>query len=95
MACPTVGGGQPRWRAGVVERFKGTPIGSSKSLLGVKPHSRNDLLARVADGSVASGPPSQYAGLPDPPDAFDSEQHWPQCAEIIGDIRDQSDCGAS
>merc|ERR1712048_488131 len=27
------------------------------------------------------------------PDDFDSEQHWPQCAKIIGDIRDQSNCG--
>merc|ERR1712232_88059 len=27
------------------------------------------------------------------PDNFDSEQHWPQCAKIIGDIRDQSNCG--
>jgi cathepsin B len=27
------------------------------------------------------------------PDAFDSETHWPQCAKVIGDIRDQSACG--
>jgi hypothetical protein len=92
------------WRAGVAERFKNTPIGSSASLLGVKPHSRDELLALVANGTVASygynngydgynGLPPQYAGLPDPPDAFDSETNWPQCADTIGDIRDQSDCG--
>ena len=33
-----------------------------------------------------------YDGI-DPPDSFDSETNWPQCADIIGDIRDQSDCG--
>merc|ERR1719442_220008 len=27
------------------------------------------------------------------PDSFDSEQNWPACAKIIGDIRDQSNCG--
>merc|ERR1719401_3365616 len=27
------------------------------------------------------------------PDTFDSEQQWPQCAKIIGEIRDQSNCG--
>merc|ERR1719263_2513072 len=29
----------------------------------------------------------------DVPDDFDSETNWPQCAKIIGDIRDQSNCG--
>merc|ERR1711881_469343 len=27
------------------------------------------------------------------PDNFDSAEHWPQCAKLIGDIRDQSNCG--
>merc|ERR1711988_248792 len=27
------------------------------------------------------------------PEAFDSETNWPQCAKVIGDIRDQSNCG--
>merc|ERR1711977_793393 len=27
------------------------------------------------------------------PESFDSEQNWPQCAKVIGDIRDQSNCG--
>merc|ERR1712226_843426 len=27
------------------------------------------------------------------PDSFDSAENWPQCAKIIGDIRDQSNCG--
>jgi len=29
----------------------------------------------------------------DIPDTFDSESNWPQCAKVIGDIRDQSMCG--
>merc|ERR1719359_698534 len=29
----------------------------------------------------------------DVPDDFDSETNWPHCAKIIGDIRDQSNCG--
>ena len=27
------------------------------------------------------------------PDEFDSEANWPECAKVIGDIRDQSNCG--
>merc|ERR1711990_622601 len=27
------------------------------------------------------------------PDSFDSETNWPQCAKMINDIRDQSNCG--
>jgi len=27
------------------------------------------------------------------PDDFDSETNWPHCAKILGDIRDQSNCG--
>merc|ERR1712187_944445 len=27
------------------------------------------------------------------PESFDSEANWPKCAKIIGDIRDQSNCG--
>merc|ERR1712226_212295 len=27
------------------------------------------------------------------PDSFDSEENWPKCAKVIGDIRDQSNCG--
>ena len=33
-----------------------------------------------------------YDGI-NPPDSFDSETKWPHCADTIGDIRDQSDCG--
>merc|ERR1712072_1414352 len=27
------------------------------------------------------------------PESFDSETNWPSCAKIIGEIRDQSNCG--
>merc|ERR1719183_218598 len=27
------------------------------------------------------------------PESFDSAENWPQCAKLIGDIRDQSNCG--
>jgi len=27
------------------------------------------------------------------PEHFDSETNWPECAKVIGDIRDQSNCG--
>ena len=40
-----------------------------------------ELVAHEADANAAV------------PSSFDSEQNWPQCAKIIGDIRDQSNCG--
>merc|ERR1719453_1370004 len=39
--------------------------------------------------------PEAVSSIPDSevPDSFDSETNWPQCAKVIGDIRDQSNCG--
>jgi len=78
------------WKAVANERFGTKAPGASEYMNGVKgdqkEHIRKLILAGemeefVADANVAV------------PDAFDSEKNWPQCAKIIGDIRDQSNCG--
>jgi len=72
------------WKADMNPRFRGLPIGHSKILCGTKPESFEDVRSypRVsADPSLSI------------PDEFDSVKNWPECAEVIGDIRDQSDCG--
>lgn len=78
------------WKAGINPRFKGQPIGASKSLCGVK----NDTLARrnekIANGTLTVLKKIEGLAVPD---SFDSETNWPKCAKIIGDIRDQSNCG--
>jgi len=85
------------WEAAVSPKFAGLPIGVSKSLCGVKPESKEALAAAVASGEVqvvsydhGSLLSSGYEALPTD---FDSATNWPQCAKVIQDIRDQSNCG--
>jgi len=75
------------WKAGPVERFTPYDFG-----LGLKP------LMGVTKEAMESR--RQFANNYKPalqtmtiPDSFDSETNWPQCAKVIGDIRDQSACG--
>lgn len=60
-------------------------VGSMKNLLGVKASSW---------GAVQKLPrtPSTIRDQ-DIPETFDSADNWPQCASVINDIRDQSNCG--
>ena len=83
------------WKAGVNPRFKGAPVGAAKELCGVDmTESESDLRRAIHQGHVVPETraltPAEIAALPD---SFDSEAHWPQCAKVIGDIRDQSACG--
>lgn len=79
-----------KWTAGINPRFKGQPVGVSKSLCGVKKGSKQSNLLKVANGTWARF--KKIEGLK-VPDSFDSETNWPHCAKVIGDIRDQSNCG--
>jgi cathepsin B len=73
------------WKAGPNPRFDGLPLSAVKSLVGVTSDSLEKVLALPkAETSIADS---------DIPDSFDSEENWPQCAKVIGDIRDQSNCG--
>ena len=62
---------------------------------------------RTLGAGVLGGPRENAAGLPvksaadlsrrsagTPPAAFEAKEHWPQCGEMIGEIRDQSACGS-
>jgi cathepsin B len=79
------------WRAAAHPRFASQAPGMSRDMMGVKGNQSEavaDLLAKgeiVWDGSASSNDAV--------PDSFDSALQWPHCAEIIGDIRDQSACG--
>jgi len=73
------------WKAGINPRFASLPVGASKSLCGVHQHSKAELESKATL--------STFSAPSDLPESFDSEENWPSCAEIISDIRDQSDCG--
>jgi len=79
------------WTAAVYERFASEAPGASKHLMGVKGNWSADIAAAIARGEVERFQPTLAADQI--PDHFDSATNWPKCAKIIGDIRDQSDCG--
>ena len=69
------------WKAGLVDKFKGTPIGSSRPLLGVLPESKAVLELAIALGEVQRV--EAIEGI-EVPDTFDSATAWPRtpCARI-------------
>lgn len=70
-----------QWTAGPAK----LPLEVMRGRLGVKPESAQIVRDRAA---VFQPTPGFAAPL-----SFDSEKNWPQCAKVIGDIRDQSNCG--
>merc|ERR1719199_809495 len=79
------------WKAAPHPRFASQAPGASKDLCGVIGDQKEAVADAVAKGEVELHKPTLSAA--EIPDDFDSEQNWPQCAKIIGDIRDQSNCG--
>jgi len=77
------------WNAGHNDRFKGLPLHASKDLCGVKPGSKVSLEKGVSEGRFRLKSRSNVTI----PESFDSATNWPSCAAVIGDIRDQSNCG--
>ena len=79
------------WRAGLNARFHGQPRGVSSRLSGVVRHSPEELEALFQSGDLVRGPDAPPELII--PESFDGATAWPQCARVINDIRDQSDCG--
>lgn len=78
------------WTAAAHPRFASEAPGASKDLCGVKDGWKERIQSRIHDGKMLRSVASSGASIPE---EFDSETNWPQCAKIIGDIRDQSNCG--
>lgn len=57
---------------------------------GVKGDQKAAVQAAIERGEMVPFVDSSNALIPD---SFDSETNWPHCAKVIGDIRDQSNCG--
>jgi len=81
------------WRPAVNPRFASEAPGASKSWLGVKDNWKSVLSAAIEKGDVERFAPSGLLADAEIPDHFDSAENWPQCAKLINDIRDQSNCG--
>merc|ERR1712227_429867 len=77
------------WKAGPHPRFAAEAPGASKTLMGVIGDQEQAVAEMMAKGEIVN----DTSTADDIPDSFDSAENWPQCAKIIGDIRDQSNCG--
>jgi len=75
------------WEAGVSPKFSSMRM---VDLLGVFEDNQANIDAAIAAGDVEL---VHYDPSTPIPDEFDSAANWPECAQIIGDIRDQSNCG--
>merc|ERR1711981_1455204 len=75
------------WKAGLSPRFEGMPLSEFKAFAGG--------VHMEASAAAVKQLPEANTGINDAdvPDSFDSETNWPQCAKVISDIRDQSNCG--
>jgi cathepsin B len=81
------------WKAGINERFAGAPLGISKSLLGVHESSKTVMMEALVAGKATLAPKISSEEASAIPASFDAAVNWPQCADMINDIRDQSNCG--
>merc|ERR1711907_272826 len=80
------------WTAAAVPRFASMAPGASKILNGVNGDWRKAVKAGIDSGKIKRFSSNGLEAM-SIPDSFDSAKNWPQCAKIIGDIRDQSMCG--
>merc|ERR1712086_360295 len=78
------------WVAAAHPRFAALAPGASKPLCGVNGDWREAIDTAVAAGQIEQFKPSLNFIAPA---SFDSAAAWPECEEIISDIRDQSNCG--
>jgi len=81
------------WKAAAVDRFASQAPGASKSLCGVKGDWKASIEESIKRGKIKRFVPNEGLAAVAIPANFDSETNWPQCAKVIGDIRDQSNCG--
>jgi len=78
------------WKAAPHPRFASEAPGASKVLCGVKGDQKMAVKDMVRQGEMVETAVDEQMEIPA---SFDSAENWPQCAKIIGDIRDQSACG--
>jgi cathepsin B len=80
------------WRASMDTRFAGQPIGASASLIGARAPNADEL-ANMGDVEEVLYNEEVDRRIGAPPTDFDARKAFPDCAKVIGDIRDQSMCG--
>jgi len=77
---------QTTWKAGVNEYFENAPM-----------HGVRRMMGALDDTHLRNKAPRHYnfeLSSEAIPDSFDARTAWPKCADVIGNIRDQSSCGS-
>ena len=76
------------WTAEVSTKFYTATTADVKKLLGTILPGEANYVAPAVEKTLFSTLQS------DIPESFDGRTNWPQCANIIGHVRDQSSCGS-
>lgn len=73
------------WKAEKSARFEGMSTSQIKKMMGT-----------IVDPAwVVKSEPKLSAGVSvSLPDSFDARENWPECKDVIGHVRDQSNCGS-
>ena len=74
--------GRTEWTAALSPKFMNMTLREAQRLMGSKRDPVRRAALPVSDITVPSALPS----------IFNATKAWPQCANVIGHIRDQSDC---
>jgi cathepsin B len=76
------------WHAAIPAKFANATVAHVKGMLGtVLPHEEG-YIAPSIEKTLWKSQDSEI------PESFDARSAWPQCANLIGHARDQSDCGS-
>lgn len=74
------------WKAHMSPRFEGMTMAQAKRLLGT-------ILPSDPGYVDFHTPVKTFRTRETVPDSFDARTNWADCADVIGHIRDQSNCG--
>jgi len=81
------------WKPEAHARFAAKAPGAYRDMKGLFDDQKSFIEAQISHGEVERAPPADVKLASEMPSEFDSATNWPECAKVIGDIRDQSMCG--
>jgi cathepsin B len=76
------------WKAAVPIRFQNATIAEVKKQLGTIMPGEENYYAPEEEKTLFK---TETTAIPD---SFDARDAWPQCASVVGRVRDQSNCGS-
>ncbi|CAD5228257.1 unnamed protein product [Bursaphelenchus xylophilus] len=84
---------QGKWKAAYAPYFAKSKPEAIRQLMGVREDVPQVLARDIAKNPRAFSPPTDY-NITTIPKEFDSRKAWPECADLINSVQDQSLCGS-